>query len=562
MNFRPLFFLAVSALLSVAPAARAQWLSTSYALRGGWNAIYLHGDASHVTPAVLFAAHPEVLAVWRWNPNPNPAQFSDSALIPSEASAEWSVWDRSSPATASLTGLTGQTAYLVRCAGTSANTYTVPIAQKPLPPRSSWVRNGANLLGFPSRQNGSTFPTFSSYFATFPAAIAASARIYTYGGGELGPANPIQIFSPAATPLDRTKAYWFEAAVVGNFYAPLELTPSNLDGLTFGRTGSTVTVRVRNRTSAAVTLTVAPLASLPAPAGQEGITAPVPLTRRTFNTTTASYDETPLAGPFTQALAPLASVELTFGIDRAQMTGSVGALYASLLRFTDSGNLLDVTLPASARTASLSGLWVGDVEVTNVQSTAPGSPGTTTPRAYPLRVLLHVDDAGTARLLSQVFLGQLAPAPHAFGLCTRESGLKPDAKAEAKRLVAVTLPLDTEVSTGSGAVALGATLVRTITVPFNDRTNPFVHAYHPDHDNKDARGAPLGSGAESNTYSRQCSFTFSATPPAGTSAVGWGATVLGGTYSETVTGIHKLPLTATGTFTLRRVSEIGSITLN
>jgi hypothetical protein len=58
------------------------------------------------------------------------------------------------------------------------------------------------------------------------------------------------------------------------------------------------------------------------------------------------------------------------------------------------------------------------------------------------------------------------------------------------------------------------------------------------------------------------SFAFALTPPAGTSSSGWGSTVLGGTYSETVTGLHRDPLTVTGTFELRRVSELGSITTN
>eukprot|EP01035_Chromulina_nebulosa_P011060 gene11060-14803_t len=124
---------------------------------------------------------------------------------------------------------------------------------------------------------------------------------------------------------------------------------------------------------------------------------------------------------------------------------------------------------------------------------ACGAFGTTTVRSFPLRVLLHVDDAGTARLLSQVFVGTLAPAPHNVGLCTRESGLKADAKATAARYVSTQLPLDTEIATGSGTVALGGTLVRTFTLGFNDRVNPFVHAYHPDHDNRDARGNPLAA---------------------------------------------------------------------
>ncbi len=543
--------------------ARAQWQNVTYTLHGGWNSIYLHGDASHATIDTLFAARPEVIEVWRWNPNPNPAQLGGSSLVPTANTPEWSVWTRATPNTATLNVLLGQSAYLVRCTGAATDTYSVTLPQKPLPPRSTWVRNGANLLGFPSRlSSGGTYPFFSTYFATFPAATAANTKIFKYVGGDLGPVNPLQVFSPSTDRVDRTQAYWFDATVVGEFYAPLEIAPSNLDGLTYGRTGSLVTVRVRNRTAAPVTLTIATVDSAAEPAGQEAVVARVPLTRRTFNAATATYTETLLVAAYTETIAPQTSVELTFGLDRAQMTGTAGALYASLLRFTDSGNLLDVFLPASARQSSLAGLWVGDVMVTNVESKAPAAAGTTTPRGYPLRVLLHVDDAGTARLLSHVFLGRLAPDPHAIGLCTREIGLNAADKAGATRLVAVTLPLDTEVSTGTGSVALGSTLVRTVTIPFNDRTNPFVHAYHPDHDNKDARGLPLSAGQESYTLTRECRFTFPLTPPAGTSSVGWGASVLGGTYTEIVSGLRKDSVTVTGTFELRRVSELGSITLN
>ena len=550
----PLFLLLV-------PAAHAQWQTPTYALRGGWNAIFLHGDATHATPDVLFAANPEIISVWRWIPNPNPTQINSSSLIPSTTSPEWAVWVRGAPGQTTLASLPGQTAYLINCSGTSANTYSLTLPQRPLPPRNTWVRNGANLLGFPTRL-ASTYPSFTSYFATFPAAIAANTTIFKYVGGDVGPGNPLQVFQPSTDRVDRDQAYWFDATVVGSFYAPLEIAPSNLDGLTFGRTGALITVRVRNRTAAPVTLTIAPTTSLPAPVGQETVVAPVPLTRRTFNATTVTYTETPITAAFNEVIPPQSSVELTFGLDRAQLTGAVGSLYASFLRFTDSGNLIDVYLPASARAASLAGLWVGDVAVSNVQSKAPVATGTTTPRSFPLRVLLHVDDAGTARLLSQVFLGKLAATPTALGLCTLESALKADEKATATRLFSITLPLDQVITAGSGTVALGSTLVRTIGVPFNDRTNPFVHAYHPDHDNKDPRGVALSAGVESYTLSRECSFTFTTTPPDGTSSVGWGASVIGGTYTEVVTGLHKNPLTVSGTFTLRRISELGAITLN
>ena len=62
--------------LALAATATAQWQSTTYALKGGWNAIYLHGDATYATPDELFASNPEVLEIWRWNPKPTQVQFT------------------------------------------------------------------------------------------------------------------------------------------------------------------------------------------------------------------------------------------------------------------------------------------------------------------------------------------------------------------------------------------------------------------------------------------------------------------------------------------------------
>ena len=61
---------AVSLLL--AGTAAAQWQTTTYTLKGGWNAIYLHGDATHAPPETLFAAGhgTSIIEIWRWNPNP------------------------------------------------------------------------------------------------------------------------------------------------------------------------------------------------------------------------------------------------------------------------------------------------------------------------------------------------------------------------------------------------------------------------------------------------------------------------------------------------------------
>jgi hypothetical protein len=544
------------ASLFIAATAQAQWQSTTYTLNSGWNSIYLHGDASYTTPDVLFASKLDVLEVWRWNPNPTQVQFTTSPLIPSAGTAEWSTWVRGGSSN-SLGQLIGQTAYLVKCSSTTSSGYSVTIPQRVLPPSANWVRNGANLMGFPSYKNGSNYPTMSSYFATFPAAIASNVKIYKYIGGDLGPGNPLQVFSPTQEKLDRNLAYWFDSKVVGNFYAPVEISLSNGSGIDFGRTGSTVTVRLLNRSSTVSTVTIAPVASSNAPTGQEDITGAVPITRRVFNAGTASWTETPISAAFTEVVGPNAAVELTFGIDRTAMTGSSNAFFASLLRLTDSANLYDILLPVTARKASLAGLWLGDAVVGGVQSKTVGYAGTATAQTYSLRYIVHVDDAGSARVLSQVYLGQLAGATPQLGICTVESALSVADKASARRIVAAHLPLDRVLA--GGTMALGGSLSCMISTPFNDPTSPFVHQYHPDHDNKSGSTA-LVSGEESYDLSRAVTFAISAAAPAGVSATGYGASVIAGNYTEVLTGLRKDSVTVTGTFSLRRVSEIGMLT--
>ena len=534
-----------------------QWLDTSYTLKGGWNAIYLHGDASYAPPATLFASYPAVQEVWRWNTNPTQVQFLTTPLIPSAGTAEWTVWKSDGSVTA-LSRMVGQSAYLVKCSGTVSNTYTVTIPQKVMPPSAAWVRNGANLMGFPSKLSG-FYPTIGNYFATFPAAIAANTKIYKYVGGDLGAGNPMQVFSPTSERLDRDQAYWFSSQVVGNFYAPVELGLSNLSGLDFGRTGSVMTVRLLNRSATASTVTIAPVISSAAPAGQETVTSSVPITRRVFTAATATWTETLITGGYTEVVGPNAAVQLSFGIERAYMTGaSANALFASLLRFTDSAGLYDIRLPVTARNASLAGLWVGDAVINGVGSKTTGYSGTATAQTYSLRYLIHVDDDGTARLLSQVFMGNLAAPPYAAGLCGQESGLNPANKSSARRLVSAHMPLDRVIIASSGNFALGSSLSCTIATPFNDPTSPFVHQYHPDHDNKSGSTA-LVSGQESYDISRAVTFTFAASAPTGVSATGYGSSVIAGSYAETLTGLRKDNVSVSGSFSLRRVSEIGTL---
>lgn len=533
----------------------AQWKTETYVLREGWNAIYLHGDASWTTPSELFRDYPAVKEVWRWNPNPDAVQFTSSPSQPDPTSNEWTIWNRDDTGEQALSAMVGQSAYLVRSTG--AATTSVLITQKPKPPAATWLVTGANFLGFPAET--STPPVFSAFFGSFPVAITAPAKVYKYTGGDLGAANPLQVVT-TAEPVDRNAAYWFEASTVGDFTAPVKYELPGTDGLAFGRTGNLITLGITNRTSSEMTLSFSTENSEPAPTGQTGVNGPVPLTRRTFDTTTGSYVETPLTTGFSVSVPANGRMDVEFGIDRSQLTGSSAAHYASLLRVRDAGRFSNVLLPVSARIASPAGLWVGQAEVSSVVSNVAGSPGSTTGRSFPVRVILHVDGSNVTRLLSQAFYGTLAAAGHLQGVCTKESALLSSEKANALRLVSSQMPLDRAIS-GTGTFGVGSTLSHTISIPFDDPTNPFVHTYHPDHDNRDARLAPLAAGVESQNITRQVTFTFTAAPPDGSTITGWGTTIYGGTYAESITGLHKNPLTVGGTFMLRRVTEIAEITL-
>jgi hypothetical protein len=552
-------FLLIS-LLGLA-SAPAQWITRSYPLVTGWNGIWLEGDASYTTVADLFAAYPAVTEVWRWNPNADQTNFVQTPSEPTTASDEWTVWKRNDSNEQLLSRMVANSSYLIR----STAAATLNVKQLVVPPTATWLISGANFLGFPSAGSGTSAPTISRYLASYPSAsttvLAPTTKIYKYIGGELGPGNPLQV-APGTETLEKGKAYWFNVATVGNFTAPVEYEVASSAGLAFGRTQAVMSVGITNRSTTSLTLTVALGASESAPGSQPAISGGVPLTQRVFNSSTNSYTETPMGGSFTVTIAASGRTTLDFGIDRSQMTGTADAFYASILRFTDSAGLSDVSLPVSGQTASTAGLWLMNTQVSQVDSTVSGS-GSSTPQPFPLLFLAHVDSAGTARLLSEAFVGKLSTTGNPLGICISESRVLGFSASDLKpvRYFASQMPTSITSITGTGSMATGSTLSWAIPLLFNDPTNPFVHNYHPDHDNVDAKGQALVAGQESFTINRNCQFTFTSSSPDGNYVAGWGTTVLGGTYLESITGLHKQVLQVRGTFRMQRVSEIAAIDL-
>ena len=603
MTFHPmrtrLLLLSLPLVCSLTGTARAQWKDITYTVQPGqpekptWSAIWLPGDATWGTvESVLDTANrPLLQEVWRWNVNASPFQFTTDPATPAAATPEWLYWKRDGDsATNTLRQLPGQNAYLVKFAAGATGTFT--IRQRMLPPNVVWQRTGANLLGFPARADlGASNPKFAAYFAGYPPAIAAGTRVFKYVGGDLAAnANPLRILNLSTETLDPTQAYWFDTQTVSDFDAPIEVSTSTGAGFDFGASQDSVTLQLRNRSNAPITITVVENASAPAPAGQPELKGRVPLMIPKSGTTTLTA--LTVNSSITRTIAAQTSDLVRVSIDRTSMKradttpGVPGDAFGSLLRITDSTNLLDIYLPVSAQVRSNAGLWVGDASVSRVDSKVAGATGKTVAAPFPLRLIVHVDQDGKVTLLQQVFSGLLAATPYATGLCTAESLLKQDAKASASRFMAAHLPLDfkkqgsvTSGTTTTDAVfTLGTspTVTWKVTIPFDSESNPFVHQYHPDHDNLDARfvgklpdGNVDTTKAESWTVERSISMGFAATAPAGVSPTGYGSTVLAGTFKEAITGLRKngAPDAAQsthnveGTFLLRRVSDTATYSI-
>jgi hypothetical protein len=557
------FLICLFSLLGVSATAQAQWYSKTYALATGWNGIWLSGDATHTTVGNLFAAYSQVEEVWRWNPNPDQTGFTGSPSTPSPTSEEWTVWKRADATEQKLTQMLGNSSYLIRCSAPTS----VTIKQLALPPSATWLISGANFIGLPGLGPGdTTSPLLSTYLASFPSAsttvLAPGAKIYKYVGGELSASNPMQV-QAGAERLNPDRAYWFEAAVASDFTAPVEYELPTQAGLAFGATLTSMTVGVTNRLTTDLTLSVRLESSEASPAGQPAVTGGVALTRRVFNSTTNAYDETPVGDGFTITVSGSGRANLDFGVNRSSFT-ETEAFRASVLRITDSANLTDVRLPVSALPTKPAGLWIARAEVTDVASTVPGVTGTKTAQPFPLVFLIHVDNQGVSRMLSQVFVGKLVTTNNPLGLCVSEDRILSKAQSglEPRRYVSCQLP-NVAFLTGQGSLDPGSTMTWSVNVGHTDPTNPFVHTYHPDHDSLNASfSGSLPNGEESYTVGRTCGFSFTAEPPNGSSVQGWGTTILGGIYAETLRGLNgQRDLNVSGTFVMRRISELGDIDL-
>ncbi len=541
-------------LLAYAPIVlQGQLLNQVFTLEPGWNSIYLEVDPVPKECAAIFENLP-VQSVWAWA-----KQFETTA----ESGLDWLIYHPGQPGLTDLHQLQGGKSYLVQISGEEA--VELNLKGKPVLPRLSWQSDTFNLAGFHVDKENA--PTFSDYFASAPELVGNEVLMMDSEGDW----TPIQDLEQNR--IEKGVSYWVKCDRFTTFNAPLELELEQDNCLIFGTSIVEQPIRLRNYSTSAkqVNLTPYPAELVAGNLGEVAL-----IRKEPSGTAWETFDDV-----WQVEIEPNSVVELTIGVDRTQLQNGSDGTYQSLIEVKDDeGTQLFVPVSASLPT-DRAGLWVGyaNLDAVNYVNGLDDSPQPAA-SAFQLRLILHVDADGNARLLDQVTQmwkegtykedpedpnQMIVDEPGTFVLLTDDALVSQyagaalrDGKPVGRRLSTPFFSFDTPPLLSGGFEE--ELSVDSLVISYDDPLNPFKHQYHPDHNNLDERfEEPLPEGLESYTVTRSLRLQFTEEDPENLNLPGWGDNQVGGLYSETIAGIHRQALKVSGSFRLQRISTINRL---
>ncbi len=360
--------------------AHGQWVTQTNALKAGWNAVYLHVDASYAPISDVMASAPDIEEIWLWNPPVAGQQFAESPQVPTSTGSRWTRWTSALGPTSPLKRLVPNAAYYVKVKDAVA-TLSWRLKGKPVPPSYAWTSSGLNFVGFPLAQQLS----YERFFLPAPQ-LMQGTEIYVSPGGAFGTGNPLRVYDLARTMLQRGEAVWMRVdSGFNRYFGPFEVSVSNPKGIDFGTNLAQVGFRIRNKSPETNIIRMTWHRSEVPPSGQAIVPALPPLLVRGEREygTLARYTGIPLVDSddllasdpdaatgmewsLPPAGQPGADIQVIIGLARSRITEEPGTVLAGVLRLKDSVGLIRVELPVSAVVESKGGLWVGDAKLTQV----------------------------------------------------------------------------------------------------------------------------------------------------------------------------------------------------
>lgn len=546
----------------------------SFLLKPGWNAVFLEVSPEEQSVEAAFAGIP-IASVWTWMPRDETVQFIQDPDEGMPLDGGWLGYFPRPRPEAFLTNLyilQANRAYLIKLEGTQSVTWTV--SGVPSLRSMAWVADSFNLTGFhvdPERP-----PTFGAYFADRSAFENQPVYHLVNGSWSL-------IEQPYSTTINPGEAYWVYSDGKADFDGPMEVSVEWGDTMDFGSSLSSQLLVVRNRTVVDVDITLEQVSS----------SGTVPLSLKITEEDTGRQNWASLPAAYALSIAAGQELLLDFGVRRAEfsadeiggvlsVTNGIGArrlvpIKAKSYHAPATTNAKATGKASKSGIATFAGLWQGKVLVSSVsQAQTGGVTPTPVGKSFPLRVLIHVDSGGTARLLKEVIEmwedGTMVPDPDNPGylitdtpgravLLTNEDLIPEFTGVTTRDGVPVGIRLSTiaydfpgETLEMDGTVGTSGTMETTLTLESGFSTNPFLHRYHPDHNNLDEQY--LNPVQEAFEITRHIQFIFSAEDPEEQTNPEWGDSLLGGSYFEAITGLHRNTVFVGGTFRLHRVAGV------
>lgn len=566
---RTILCCAAVALLWGTGNAWAEWATQTITLRPGWNAVFLEVEPDEKTCDAIFENIP-IHSVWSWNRELQLKQFiqDPSELLPE--SPDWLVYFPKAEARSFLSSLFALSAgkpYLIEYAGEQPFEWTIQGTTGVRAPK--WLADSFNLVGF--YLDPATPTTFKDFFQ-YDKALDSQAMFRMDSTGKWVPVNA------ATDTLHPGEAYWVYADGRTSYRGPAAVEPAPVTGLDFGSDATESYLLLDNATPEPKTFTLRVLPSeqpASAKADETPIAGDVALSYKRL----LAWE--PVGDSLSFTVSPNSQERLTLAVRRGAMQTALKSAgtgqFESVVQITDGAGMRFRVPTKAVADTSPAGLWVGTVNLDKVSEAYRPNDLTATPAAGPFsfRLIVHVDELGNAKLLDKVYLMQVQATldnsqtppveltPAHYVLLTRDD-LVPqytgvslrDGEIVGRRITSPVFSFSDPVPL-VGNTSPGATLKATITVPYDDRLNPFVHQYHPDHNNLDERfNNTLAEGKESFTFSRAVTLSFEAQDPEALGLPEWGYSLIGGTYQEDVTGVHKRPIRVQGTFKLTKVTSV------
>ena len=600
---------------STLPTPAALLQTQTFRLNPGWNSIFLELQPTNNTPTSVLGNLP-VQSLWTYADRSSGVEFIQNPNEPIANRSQWLLFlptNRVESFQNSLHRLVGNRAYLVELAGTAPATLNVTGIPSLRP--VEWATDGYTLRGLPV--DAAKPPSFAAFFGGSPAHYDRALRrlqpMYRLG------ADGRWVLADAEDKIAPGEAYWIFSKNASDYSGPVELRLPSGDTLDFGATTEAIRLEIKNNSFVTNQVRLAEL----------GNSVTAPLRYATFDRVNGS-DWLPMfttnAPVFTITLAPQQTRELRLTVERTRVPPSG---YASVLALTDSQGLRRL-IPVQARltqaaavalqsaatsssgvvrksslpgagtsaaisAAGLAGLWFGSATINGVSEVHSGTLATNatkgvtrsgvnplatrTANDFTLRLIVHVDTNGTARLLKDVIQMRTLPSytnaldgrrvvsnPGRIVLVTDERLIPTLAGTDlrggqpvARRLSSADFDFPAAPESNyvrfDGTFGLGSTVAARLVLGADFPTNPFKHKYHPDHDNLTANYRDFQ--AEAYGIDREVRLTLSEAPTDGKANPAYGYSQLEGQYSETVKGLHRQAIEVGGSFTLRRLSDVG-----